>query len=199
MPGVSGERGSSESHDAKGIQLKKSNCPDVLMKWNQVAERIDGLIQMNRYLTPEKQALYEKKEVQDSARNTDYDTYNSIKAAHPDEIVLFQVGDFFELYDEDARQAAENLGLNLTSRNLEGVGRVAMCKIPAHSLEQYVEQLRDKVDVTIAEKRENSAAYHVYTLLSVDHEAENAINAYEAEFGADGTRVFRDPDIEQQP
>ena len=198
MPGVSGERGSSESHDAKGIQLKKSNCPDVLLKWNQVAERIDGLIQMNRYLIPEKQALYEKKEVQDSARNTDYDTYNSIKAAHPDEIVLFQVGDFFELYDEDARQAAENLGLNLTSRNLEGVGRVAMCKIPAHSLEQYVEQLRDKVDVTIAEKRENSAAYHVYTLLSVDHEAENAINAYEAEFGADGTRVFRDSAIEQQ-
>ena len=198
MPGVSSERGSSESHDAKGIQLKKSNCPDVLLKWNQVAERIDGLIQMNRYLTPEKQALYEKKEVQDSARNTDYDTYNSIKAAHPDEIVLFQVGDFFELYDEDARQAAENLGLNLTSRNLEGVGRVAMCKIPAHSLEQYVEQLRDKVDVTIAEKRENSAAYHVYTLLSVDHEAENAINAYEAEFGADGTRVFRDSAIEQQ-
>ena len=73
-----------------------------------------------------------------------------------------------------------------------------MCKIPAHSLEQYVEQLRDKVDVTIAEKRENSAAYHVYTLLSVDHEAENAINAYEAEFGADGTRVFRDSAIEQQ-
>ena len=198
MPGVSGEHGSSESHDAKGIQLRKSNCPDVLLKWNQVAERIDGLIQMNRYLTPEKQALYKKKEVQDSARNTDYDTYNSIKAAHPDEIVLFQVGDFFELYDEDARQAAENLGLNLTSRNLEGVGRVAMCKIPAHSLEQYVEQLRDKVDVTIAEKRENSAAYHVYTLLSVDHEAENAINAYEAEFGADGTRVFRDSAIEQQ-
>ena len=198
MPGVSGEHGSSESHDAKGIQLRKSNCPDVLLKWNQVAERIDGLIQMNRYLTPEKQALYEKKEVQDSARNTDYDTYNSIKAAHPDEIVLFQVGDFFELYDEDARQAAENLGLNLTSRNLEGVGRVAMCKIPAHSLEHYVEQLRDKVDVTIAEKRENSAAYHVYTLLSVDHEAENAINAYEAEFGADGTRVFRDSAIEQQ-
>ena len=198
MPGVSGEHGSSESHDAKGMQLRKSNCPDVLLKWNQVAERIDGLIQMNRYLTPEKQALYEKKEVQDSARNTDYDTYNSIKAAHPDEIVLFQVGDFFELYDEDSRQAAENLGLNLTSRNLEGVGRVAMCKIPAHSLEQYVEQLRDKVDVTIAEKRENSAAYHVYTLLSVDHEAENAINAYEAEFGADGTRVFRDYAIEQQ-
>ena len=55
MPGVSGERGSSESHDAKGIQLKKSNCPDVLLKWNQVAERIDGLIQMkSRHFTRRK-------------------------------------------------------------------------------------------------------------------------------------------------
>ena len=52
MPGVSGEHGSSESHDAKGIQLRKSNCPDVLLKWNQVAERISELIRQNRYLTP---------------------------------------------------------------------------------------------------------------------------------------------------
>ena len=52
MPGVSGERGSSESHDAKGIQLRKSNCSDVLLKWNQVAERVSELIRQNRYLTP---------------------------------------------------------------------------------------------------------------------------------------------------
>ena len=50
MPGVSGEHGSSESHDAKGIQLRKSNCPDVLLKWNQVAERIDRLIHDGHYL-----------------------------------------------------------------------------------------------------------------------------------------------------
>ena len=37
----------------------------------------------------------------------------------------------------------------------------------------------------------------VYTLRSVDHEAEAAIDAYEAEFGAAGTRVFRDPAAEQ--
>ena len=50
MPGVSGEHGSSESHDAKGIQLRKSNCPDVLLKWNQVSERIDRLIHDGHYL-----------------------------------------------------------------------------------------------------------------------------------------------------
>ncbi|MEF2659787.1 SNF2-related protein, partial [Dysosmobacter sp.] len=60
-------------------------------------------------------------------------------------------------------------------------------------LEMYVEKLRDKYDVTIAEAPDFRGERHIYTLRSIDHEAEAAINAYEAEFGADGTRVFRDP------
>ena len=61
----------------------------------------------------------------------------------------------------------------------------------------YVEKLRDKCDVTIAEAPDFRGERRVYTLRSVDHEAEAAIDAYEAEFGADGTRVFRDPAAEQ--
>ena len=63
--------------------------------------------------------------------------------------------------------------------------------------EMYVEKLRDKYDVTIAEAPDFRGERHIYTLRSIDHEAEAAINAYEAEFGADGTRVFRDPAAEQ--
>ena len=58
-------------------------------------------------------------------RNAVYNGYNDVKAAHPDEIVLYQVGDFFELYGEDARAVADDLSLELTRRNLEGAGRVA--------------------------------------------------------------------------
>ena len=119
--------------------------------------------------------------------------YNSIKEMHPDDIGLYQVGDFFEIYGEDARRAAELLDLNLTTRNIPDVGRVTMCGIPAHSLEQYVEKLRDKYDVTIAEAPDFRGERHIYTLRSVDHEAEAAIDTQEAEFGADGTRVFHDP------
>ena len=61
----------------------------------------------------------------------------------------------------------------------------------------YVEKLRDKYDVTIAEAPDFRGERRVYTLRSVDHEAEAAIDAQEAEFGADGTRVFRDPAAEQ--
>ena len=119
--------------------------------------------------------------------------YNSIKEMHPDDIVLYQVGDFFEMYGEDARQAASLLNMNLTTRNIPGAGRVEMCGLPSHNLEMYVEKLRDKYDVTIAEAPDFRGEHHIYTLRSIDHEAEAAINAYEAEFGADGTRVFRDP------
>ena len=194
---VSGENGSYEDHGSKGITLKKAGCEDVRLNWNKVASRVSELIRLNRYFTPDEQALYDKALAQDAARNTAYDSYNAIKEAHPDNIVLFQVGDFFELYGEDAKQAAELLDLNLTTREIPGAGRVEMCGVPSHNLEMYVEKLRDKYDVTIAEAPDFRGERHIYTLRSIDHEAEAAINAYEAEFGADGTRVFRDPAAEQ--
>ena len=190
---VSRESGSYEDHGSKGITLKKAGCADVQMNWNKVASRISELIRMNRYFTPDEQALYDKAQAQDVVRNTAYDSYNAIKEAHPDNIVLFQVGDFFEMYGEDAKQAAELLDLNLTTRAIPGAGRVEMCGVPSHNLEMYVEKLRDKYDVTIAEAPDFRGERHIYTLRSVDHEAEAAINAQEAEFGADGTRIFRDP------
>ena len=190
---VSRESGSYEDHGSKGITLKKAGCADVQMNWNKVASRISELIRMNRYFTPDEQALYDKAQAQDVVRNTAYDSYNAIKEAHPDNIVLFQVGDFFEMYGEDAKQAAKLLDMTLTTRNIPGAGRVEMCGVPADRLEEYVESLRGKYDVTISTKGENNPERHTYTLRSVDHEAEAAINAQEAEFGADGTRIFRDP------
>ena len=132
----------------------------------------------------------EAENVQTSSASSVLD-YNSIKEAHPDNIVLYQVGDFFEIYGEDARQAAELLDMNLTTRNIPDVGRVEMCGLPSHNLEMYVEKLRDKYDVTIAEAPDFGGEYHIYTLRSVDHEA--AIDVQETEFGADGSNVFHDP------
>ena len=132
----------------------------------------------------------EAENVQTSSASSVLD-YNSIKEAHPDDIVLYQVGDFFEMYGEDARQAAELLDMNLTTRNIPDVGRVEMCGLPSHNLEMYVEKLRDKYDVTIAAAQEDSNERHIYTLRSVGHEA--AIDAQEAKFGADGSNVFHDP------
>lgn len=149
--------------------------------------------------TPQADVLQSNTQKQQAPVDTLND-YNSIKlnASYADSIVLFQVGDFFEMFGEDAKQAAALLELNLTTRELPGTGRVEMCGIPAHSLERYVEKLRDKHDVTIAATKDNSTERHVYTMRSIDHEAEDAINAYETEFGADGLRAFRDASAETQ-
>ena len=194
---VSGASHSGEDHSGKGVSLKKQDCPDVQLKWSKVASRISELICKDRFLTPEEKARFEQLQRQTAARSAAWNDYNAVKEAHPDNLVLFQVGDFFELYGEDAKQAADLLNMNLTTRNIPGAGRVAMCGVPSHNLEMYVEKLRDKYDVTIAEAPDFRGERRVYTLRSVDHEAEAAIDAYEAEFGADGTRVFRDPAAEQ--
>jgi len=198
---VSGASHSDESHDSRGIVLKKAGCANVELSWTKVAARIDSLIQKDRFLSPREKERYaqlqREKEAERELPTQAQTDYNSIKEAHPDDIVLFQVGDFFEMYGEDAKQAAELLDLNLTTRAIPGAGRVEMCGVPSHNLEMYVEKLRDKYDVTIAEAPDFRGERHIYTLRSIDHEAEAAINAYEAEFGADGTRVFRDPAAEQ--
>ena len=198
---VSGASHSDESHNSRGIVLKKAGCANVELSWTKVAARIDSLIQKDRFLSPREKERYaqlqREKEAERELPTQAQTDYNAIKEAHPDDIVLFQVGAFFEMYGEDAKQAAELLDLNLTTRAIPGAGRVEMCGVPSHNLEMYVEKLRDKYDVTIAEAPDFRAERHIYTLRSIDHEAEAAINAYEAEFGADGTRVFRDPAAEQ--
>ena len=201
---VSGASHSGENHDSRGITLKKADCANVELSWTKVAARIDALIQKDRLLSPREKERYaqlqREKEAERELPTQAQIDYNSIKEAHPDDIVLFQVGDFFEMYGEDAKQAAELLDLNLTTREIPGAGRVEMCGVPSHNLEMYVEKLRDKYDVTIAEAPDFRAERHIYTLRSVDHEAEAAIDAYEAEFGADGTRLFRDPAaVQPQP
>ena len=198
---VSGASHSGENHDSRGITLKKADCANVELSWTKVAARIDSLIQKDRFLSPREKERYaqlqREKEAERELPTQAQTDYNAIKEAHPDDIVLFQVGDFFEMYGEDAKQAAELIDLNLTTRAIPGAGRVEMCGVPSHNLEMYVEKLRDKYDVTIAEAPDFRGERRVYTMRSVDHEAEAAIDAYEAEFGADGTMVFRDPAAEQ--
>ena len=160
-PALSGATFSDEWHDSKGIQLKKQNCYDVQISWQNAVKRIDDLIRKDRYLTPtEKQAH--------TALHTAGDVYNTVKHDHPDDIVLYQVGDFFEMYGEDAKAASEKLDIYLTDRNIPNVGRVEMCGIPSHRLEQYVEKLREDFSVTICVDADGQR--NVYSLGKLESE-----------------------------
>ena len=126
MPGVSGEHGSSESHDAKGIQLRKSNCPDMLLKWNQVAERIDRLIHDGHYL---KSDAPDRKEPEISF-TPDVEAYKKLKDEHPRRLVGVRVDDTLLFYGDDAKTAAPLMDTRLFERNIPGMGAVAVTGMP---------------------------------------------------------------------
>ncbi|MCA9270155.1 MAG: DNA mismatch repair protein MutS, partial [Planctomycetales bacterium] len=66
--------------------------------------------------------------------------YHDAKAACPDALLLFRMGDFYELFFDDAKQAAQVLGLTLTSRD-KGENPVPMAGFPHHQLEGYLAKL----------------------------------------------------------
>ena len=164
-------------YDSRGIKLRSyPEGKEQRFSWSDAAKRINLLIATGKYLNETERpdpGVWE---------------YNGVKERHPDDLVLYQMGDFFELYGEDARTAAAELNLNLFSRSIPGGGRVEMCGFPANQLEQIVEQLRDKHDVTISAVQNGSTQRREYSMLSIDHEAE---------FGADGFRAFPDEEAIQ--
>src|SRR5687768_15570300 len=60
--------------------------------------------------------------------------YWDIKAAHQDKILLFRMGDFFEMFHEDAQTAAPVIGVALTVRNKKSENQTPMCGVPHHSV-----------------------------------------------------------------
>ena len=126
MPGVSGERGSSESHDAKGIQLRKSNCPDMLLKWNQVAERIDRLIHDGHYLKSDAPDRIEP----EISFTPDVEAYKRLKDEHPRRLVGVRVDDTILFYGEDAQTAAPLMDTRLFERDIPGMGTISVTGIP---------------------------------------------------------------------
>ena len=122
-------------------------------------------------LEPEPSAPPQAAEHEETSRSPWWDGYKEIKEANPHNIVLFQVGDFFEMFGEDAKTAAALLDLSLTTRPIAGVGRVEMCGIPAHAVEQYVEKLREFHSVTLAPVEAQTGERRPSTLLSRQEQA----------------------------
>jgi DNA mismatch repair protein MutS len=67
--------------------------------------------------------------------------YREAKEKHPDGILLFRLGDFYEIFFDDAKLAAPIMGVQLTSRPLGKAGRAPMCGVPHHAWQAYVGKL----------------------------------------------------------
>jgi DNA mismatch repair protein MutS len=83
--------------------------------------------------------------------------YRQIKARHPDALVLYRLGDFYELFDEDAKTAARELDLVLTSRRFSKQVHKPMCGVPYRSVTTYIGRLIERGHkVAVVEQMEDA-------------------------------------------
>ncbi|HEV2386004.1 MAG TPA: DNA mismatch repair protein MutS [Candidatus Acidoferrales bacterium] len=81
--------------------------------------------------------------------------YHAIKQRYPHALLLFRLGDFYELFYEDALAASRELQITLTSRNREAGQAVPMCGVPYHAAETYIARLvRAGYKVAVCEQME---------------------------------------------
>jgi DNA mismatch repair protein MutS len=79
--------------------------------------------------------------------------YLGIKSRYPDAILLFRMGDFYEMFGDDAELGARALQITLTSREFARGERVAMCGIPHHALQNYLKRfVQQGIKVAICEQ-----------------------------------------------
>ena len=81
--------------------------------------------------------------------------YNAIKKKHHDSIFVFRLGDFYEMFNDDAILASKELSLTLTGRGKDN-HRIPMCGVPFHAAESYVSKLvKNGYKVAICEQMEH--------------------------------------------
>ncbi|XJZ28584.1 DNA mismatch repair protein MutS [Bacillota bacterium Lsc_1132] len=82
--------------------------------------------------------------------------YLKVKAEYQDAFLFFRLGDFYEMFFEDALKASQELEITLTSREGGGEEKIPMCGVPYHSAQNYIEQLIEKgYKVAICEQTED--------------------------------------------
>src|SRR5258708_6834151 len=82
--------------------------------------------------------------------------YLEIKKKYADCIVLYRMGDFYEMFFEDALKAAPILEVQLTSRDKSAQNPIPMCGVPYHAVSHYIEKLVGQgIKVAICEQLEN--------------------------------------------
>jgi len=82
--------------------------------------------------------------------------YAAVKKEHPNALVFFRLGDFYEMFFEDAIVGARELQITLTSRNKEKGQKIPMCGIPYHAAEGYIAKLiRKGFKVALCEQMED--------------------------------------------
>lgn len=130
----------------------------------------------------------EAKEVSESKTITDdFAEYENVKRNYPESYVLYQVGDFYEAYREDAQEVAQMLDLRVTNHLVRDDLRVSMCGFPVHALEQYLPIIQQhEKSVAVCSRDSNGLIVNTYTAVSVNAD----VSTYIGRHITDGDREF---------
>ena len=135
------------SFDENRVMLFDKQFP--LFNKEMTRTEFDSKVRENPMNDHLKVAVQPEKEKQITKR--DYSRYSpvmqeyfKIKDEHPDTIILFQIGDFYEAMGDDAVTVSQALSLHNTTRRITDTERIDMCGFPSHRLETYADMLLDR-------------------------------------------------------
>ncbi len=122
-----------------------------------------------------------------------YTEYLTVQEKYPNAIVLTRLGDFYEMFGDSAKKAADKLELTLTGR-IVGAERVPMCGVPFHATDNYIEKLLGQYSVVVLENKKEPIYIQSYAeslaqneeaekptpeLIEVDDDGESPFDSYE--------------------
>lgn len=105
----------------------------------KIREEKEATVQRDNNATGEKNEETKDKQKEETKDSPIMKQWKELKAKHPDALLLFRVGDFYEMYEQDAKRGAEVLGITLTKRNTQA--GPYMAGFPHHALDTYLPKL----------------------------------------------------------
>lgn len=123
---------STDKHEEENKQASSEEKKDI-------REEKDATVQRDNNATVEKKEEAKGKQKEETKDSPIMKQWKELKAKHPDALLLFRVGDFYEMYEQDAKRGAEVLGITLTKRNTQA--GPYMAGFPHHALDTYLPKL----------------------------------------------------------
>ena len=138
--------------DLQAFTVEKDGADSVTLSWQKVQRCIGQLIESGVFVLPAEQISPEIAETPNSEISAEteltginpiWQEYQELERQYIDKVILYQIGDFYEVLGSDARVVAETLEISLTSRDIGLTERVRMCGFPDFKLDEFADKLAD--------------------------------------------------------
>lgn len=136
-----------ESEEVRQEEEKKERAAQKPIITHESTGEQTNIFDIPKHIVQNVAASIEEKK---SSAKALFDSYNEVQEQHHGDVVLYRIGDFFEILGDNAKKVAELADITLLSRDIDGTS-VPMCGVPYHAVKQYVDKITQTSGVIIAE------------------------------------------------